>query len=100
MMAFERTPSRPTLEPDIIEALRTAMAQSVTRRKHGDELRDILCRAAGDARSKGIQAEQLLVILKEIWFTLPDIVHASPSDIDQSLLQELISRCIQEYYSI
>jgi len=100
MMAFERTPSRSSLEHETVEALRATLARSVAQGNHVAELRDVLCKTASDARSKGIQAEQLLVILKEIWFGLPDVVNASSSDAENVLLQELISRCIQEYYSL
>jgi len=100
MMAFDRTPSRPSLDPETIDALRTALARSVAQGNHADELRELLCRAAEDARAKGIQAEQLLIILKDIWYTLPALASASSTDVENALLQELISRCIQEYYSL
>src|SRR5437764_385157 len=100
MMAFDRTPSRPTLVPETIEALRAALTRSVAEGNHVADRREMLCKAAEDARSKGIQAEQLLLILKDIWYSLPDVVGASSSDVENALLQELISRCIQEYYSL
>ena len=100
MMAFDRTPSRSNLDPETVEALRDALTRSVAQGNHVDDLHTVLCKAAADARSKSIQAEQLLVILKEIWFGLPDVVNAQSSDAENALLQELISRCIQEYYSL
>jgi len=100
MMAFDRTPSRPTLEPETVKALRSALATSVAQGNHVDTLRDLLCQAAGDARSKGMQAEQLLVTLKEIWYSMPEVSNASSAAVENSLLQELISRCIQEYYAL
>lgn len=100
MMAFDRTPSRESLAPETVEALREALTTSLSRGRHGDDLRDVLCKSAEDARSKGIQAEQLLLILKDIWHTLPPVANAPSSDVEHALLQELISRCIQEYYSI
>ena len=99
-MAFEKTPSSPRLEPATIEALRAALARSVTNGNHEDALRDLLCQTAAEAREKGIHAEHLLIALKDIWFSLPELVDRSANDVDNALLQELISRCIQEYYSI
>jgi hypothetical protein len=99
-MAFDRTPSRPALEPETVEALRAALSRSVRDGNHGDTLRDILCKAAADARSKNIQAEQLLLILKDIWYSLPEVAGAPTTGGGNALLQELISRCIQEYYSL
>jgi hypothetical protein len=100
MMAFDRTPSRPALEPETVDALRVALATSVARGNHVDGLRDLLCRAAADARAKGMQAEQLLITLKEIWYSMPEVANASSTTNENSLLQELISRCIQEYYAL
>jgi len=100
MMAFDRTPARPDLDPQTIADLRAALQQSADRGSHGDELHDVLCRAADEARRKGIHAERLLVALKDIWYSLPPIAGASSTDISSSLLQDLVSRCIHEYYSL
>jgi hypothetical protein len=100
MMAFDRTPSRPALEPQTVDALRNALATSVVQGNHVENLRDLLCRAAADARSKEMQAEQLLVTLKEIWYSMPEVTNASSAAVGNTLLQELISRCIQEYYAL
>jgi hypothetical protein len=99
MMAFDRTPTGPSLAPETVEALRAALAQSINRGSHSDDLRDLLCTAADEARTKGIPAERLLVMLKDIWHSLPDVLSATSSDIQHGLLQQLISRCIEEYYS-
>lgn len=99
MMAFDQTPSDPSLAPQTVEALRGALAQSVHRGNHSDDLRDLLCTAAAEARTKGIPAERLLIILKDIWHSLPDVLSATSSDVEHGLLQQLISRCIEEYYS-
>jgi hypothetical protein len=100
MMAFDRTPSRPALEPETVDALRKALATSVARGNHVEGLRDLLCQAASDARSKGMQAEQLLITLKDIWYSMPEVSNATSPAGENSLLQELISRCIQEYYAL
>jgi len=97
MMAFERTPT-PPLDPATVSELRVALAQSVETGDHGDQLKTLLARAAAEARQKGIQAEHLLVALKDIWYSLPHLA-ANPADEKQTrLLQQLIARCIQEYY--
>jgi hypothetical protein len=101
MMAFDRTPTQPSLDPETIAALRTTLRQSATQGTHGDELHTLLCRAANEARTKGIQAEQLLVVLKDVWHGLPEIRSAAgAADQERALLQQLISRCIQEYYAL
>lgn len=100
MMAFEKTPDSPRLEPQTIDALRAALARSVSTGNHQADLRDLLCQTAAEAREKGIRAEQLLIALKDIWFSLPELAVKTPTDVDNSLLQDLISRCIQEYYAV
>ncbi len=100
MMAFDRTPAPLDLDPQTVAALRVALQKSADRGSHGDELREALCRAADEARQKGIHAERLLVLLKDIWYALPPIAGASSHDTSHVLLQELVSRCIHEYYSL
>ncbi len=99
MMAFDRTPVRQTLEPETVAALTSALSDSIERGNHADDLRELLYRAAREAREKGIQAERLLLILKEIWYSLPAVSNAHSTAHEQALLQELISRCIQQYYA-
>jgi hypothetical protein len=100
MMAFDRTPESSGLDPQTIADLRATLQTSADRGAHGDELRDVLCRAADEARRKGLHAERLLVVLKDIWFSLPPIAGASSIDTSHTLLQELVSRCIHEYYAL
>jgi len=98
MMAFERTPSA-RLEPDTLDALRSVMQRAMRNGGHEQELQSVLARAATEARDKDIHAEQLLVIMKELWFSLPDLRSADDSERQTKLLQELITRCITQYYA-
>lgn len=100
MMAFDRTPSLPTLDPATVDALRSALTRSVKQGNHAEDLRELLCKTADEARTKGIPAERLLVMLKDLWYALPEVANAPSGGAANTLLQELISRCIQEYYSI
>ena len=99
MMAFDRTPSAPSLEPETVEAIRAALARSVAAGTHSDDLKVLLCSASAEARDKGILAERLLITLKDVWYSLPNVAAAKSPAAEQKLLQELISRCIQEYYA-
>jgi|SRR5690242_11464860 hypothetical protein len=98
MMAFDRTQS-PRLEADTVNALRDVMQRAMRRGDHAHELQDVLTRAAAEARAKDIHAEQLLVMMKELWYSLPDLRGAGDSDRQTELLQQLISRCISQYYA-
>jgi hypothetical protein len=82
-----------------MSALRAAFAESLSRGVHDDQLGPVLSQAAAEARSNGMQPEQLLVTLKDLWFSLPELTANTGSDVENVLLQELISRCIKEYYA-
>jgi hypothetical protein len=97
MMAFDRMPS-PRLEAETLDALRAVMQRAVRRGDHARELQEVLTRAASEAREKNMHAEQLLVAMKELWYSLPDLRGAEDVDRQNELLQELISRCITQYY--
>jgi hypothetical protein len=99
MMAFDQTPSAPNLEPKTVDAIRAVLAKSIADGNHSDELKELLCTAAREARDKGILAERLLIILKDVWYSLPKLSSAPSSAAEHRLLQELISRCIHEYYA-
>ena len=99
MMAFDRSSGAPSLDPGLVAELRQTLSRSIATGNHGDELRGLLTRAAGDARSKGLQAEQLLVALKDIWYHLPQVSSQQGTEPQTRLLQQLIARCIQEYYA-
>jgi hypothetical protein len=81
-----------------VHALRSALRQSLRDGNHGAELHDLLCRAAGEARAAGMPPEQLLKEVKAIWHSLPETPGAMGSEAPPRLLQDLVSRCIQEYY--
>ena len=98
MMAFERKPP-PLLDPGMLAELRTALTRSVATGEHGEELKELLRRLAVQARERQLQAEQLLIVLKDVWYSLPELSSRKGTDVQTQLLQQLIARCIQEYYS-
>lgn len=99
MMAPDRTPSTTLLDPAMVSELRATLARSVQTGNHGEDLKALLSQAAAESRKKGIQAEQLLLALKDIWYSLPQLATRPASDVQTRLLQQLIARCIQEYYA-
>lgn len=61
-------------------------------------LRDVARMIAGDARARGLRAEQMLVALKRDWPRLLERRRV-PGEAELSMLAErLVSFCIQEYY--
>ena len=97
-MSLERTP-RPDLDQNTLDGLRAAFAESLHLGRHADGIHDALGRAAREARDKGIEPERLLITVKDVWYGVPRSPRTTPTDLEHSLLQELITRCIQEYYA-
>lgn len=101
MMSFDRTPTppSPSLSPDTITSLRSILSGSAARGEFEGSLETLLLQVADESRTKGIAAEGLLLILKDLWYSLPEVSTAPSPDRQHALLQQLISRCILAYYS-
>ena len=98
MMAFNRNVPPQGLEPETLQRLRTALERFARDGNNSGALHEALREASAEARHKNIQAEQLLVILKELWYEIPDVKRAAGSPGQRVLLQRVITKCIQEYY--
>lgn len=98
-MAFDRSPGSHSLDASTVAELRAALTRSLENGVHGDELKAVLGRCAAEARKKGILAEQLLIALKDVWYSLPQVSGQAGNEVQTRLLQQLIARCIQEYYA-
>ena len=99
MMAFDRSRGSQALDASTVNELRSALTSSLENGSHGEELKAVLARCATQAREKGILAEQLLLALKDIWYSLPQVSKQTGDEVQTRLLQQLIARCIQEYYA-
>ena len=101
MMAHTSDSPPPSLDAETIAAVRTALTGCIGEGSPTPELRSLLIRVSTEARSKGIMAERLLVVLKDIWGSLPEVRRAERGTIKahDTLLQQVITRCIQQYYA-
>jgi|SRR5665213_77227 len=61
-------------------------------------LRPALSQVCSDARHAGLRAEQLLVIIKEVWSGLPASLSSVQSVHGDERLNHVISLCVDEYY--
>jgi len=98
MMAPDRTPRGPELSAAYIAALESALRQYISE-SDLTALQPALQRIATEAREKQMQAEQLLVVLKDVWFSIPQIAQAPQTKVQDHLLQNVVTLCIREYYS-
>lgn len=61
-------------------------------------LRPALSQVCSDARHAGLRAEQLLVLIKEVWSGLPAGLSRVQSLHGDERLNYVISVCVDEYY--
>jgi hemoglobin-like flavoprotein len=98
MMAHDMSPTPPTLDEATISAVRASLSEFA---RHGDsptQLRDALRQFAADARSKGISAEHLLIVLKNLLSSLPEMRNLTEQSARDALKQRIITVCIEQYY--
>ena len=95
------TPSCPKLTPDhtLIDATtRTIQIALQAQSAETDpRLRDEIQRLCADGRRLGARPEELIVLFKKVWTSLPQ-AHGQPRDGGNSALDRVITMCIEEYY--
>jgi hypothetical protein len=74
--------------------LHTADASASAHR----ELRAALRQVCTDARHSGLRAEQLLVLIKDVWSGIPAGISRVKSMHGDERLNYVISTCVDEYY--
>jgi hypothetical protein len=62
------------------------------------ELRTALRQICADARHAGLRAEQLLVLIKDVWSGIPAGISRVRSVHGDERLNYVISTCVDEYY--
>lgn len=97
MMAPDSTPNRPELSAASVDALRSALLEYLEDSRES-AIQPALRRIAAEAREKKIHAEQLLMLLKDVWFALPQIARMPQGEYQNRLLQRVVTLCIREYY--
>ena len=98
MMAHDSSAGRPQLSAETVARLTSALRQYAASGTDIGAIQPALRALAAEARERHVHAEQLLVLLKDVWFGLPVDPGARGED-EQQLLQRVITLCIREYYS-
>jgi hypothetical protein len=99
MMAHDSSPPRRELSAQAVSGLEAALTKYLVDDSAASGLQEALRVIAAEAREKNVHAEQLLLLLKDIWFGLPQIRQAPAGKQQSDLLQRAVSLCIREYYS-
>jgi ActR/RegA family two-component response regulator len=99
MMAPDSSPT-PTggLAEETTQAVRSALLGYLREPANPDELRTALNRMADEARGKAILPEHLLVSLKQLWSSLPEVRAIGDMEEQTRTLQRVVTMCIREYY--
>ena len=95
----EQSP-RTLLTPQAMTLLRNALSAWMRANGEADATLGSALRAvAGEARERGLRAEELLVTLTSTWFEIGGEPSASPSSSSgQRRLDEVVTACIKAYY--
>ena len=99
MMAHDSSPTPPSgLAEQTTAAVRAALVAYLRAPASPTELRTALNRMADEARTKAILPEHLLVTLKQLWSSLPEVRAVGDVDEQTRMLQRVVTMCIREYY--
>jgi len=100
MMAYDSGLTPPSrLDDASIDVLRAALRDYLQDSQDPSKLQPSLLRIANEARARSILPEQLLVVLKEVWSSLPEVRSMTNTREQINLLQRVVTMCIKEYYS-
>jgi hypothetical protein len=100
MMAYDssQTPAG-RLDDETVDAVRLALRSYLRNSSDSDGLQASLLRMASEARARTILPEQVLITLKDVWNTLPEVRSMTDSREQIAMLQRVVTMCIKEYYS-
>ncbi len=99
MMAQDSSPTPPSgLAEDTTNAVRAALLKYLREPASANDLRDALNHMAEEARTKAILPEHLLVTLKHLWSSLPEVRSIGDAEEQTRMLQRVVTMCIREYY--
>jgi hypothetical protein len=100
MMAHDSSHTPPSrLDDDTVAAVRDALRSYLSRAAEPATLQRALVRMSAEARERSLLPEQLLVVLKDLWGTLPEVRAMTDTGEQVRLLQRVVTMCIKEYYS-
>jgi len=89
------------LTQETVDSVRRALERYVhaASSEPTPELRSALHGLAREARQQEVSPEQLLIALKGIWRSLPDVENARDYTERTRILQRVVSTCIEAYFA-
>ena len=99
MMAPDSSHMPPSqLDQATLAALESALREYVAVGASAS-LPSTLVLISDEAREKHILPEQLLIVLKDVWNSLPEVRAMTDKRQHARLLERVVTMCIKEYYS-
>lgn len=90
-------PSR--LDEPTVELVRVALRRSLGEGVETPPMRTALAALTAHARDRGVLPEQLVVLIKDLWFAMPE-VRTMPAAAELVRRQQaIVTMCIKEYFS-
>jgi hypothetical protein len=84
-----------TISEETLDAIRDALELQLLASGYLHRaLRDL----SREAHAKSLPAEQVLVALKRLWHSLPNVQRARGQEEQTRALEHVIATCIKEYY--
>lgn len=100
MMAHDSSHPPPSrLDDDTVATVRDALRAYLAMPSNATALQGALTRMSAEARDRDMLPEHLLVVLKDVWGTLPEVRMMTDAGQQVRLLQRVVTMCIKEYYS-
>jgi hypothetical protein len=100
MMAHDSSGTPPSrLDDETVSAVRHALRAYLSDSTDPSALQASLLVMASEARARAILPEQLLIALKDVWNTLPEVRSMTDTRQQIGMLQRVVTMCIKEYYS-
>ena len=81
-----------------VVALRSALQAQLRGEWPDGALRRAIRVMCDEAHRNGLRAEQLLVILKDAWSSLPEVTRLPTGGTRERLLGRIVTMCVEEFY--
>lgn len=92
-------PDRLTATPGVV-ALRSALQSALRHGAPDGELRRAIAIVGAEARRRGLYAEQVVITLKEAWYSLPEVRERARATGRDLLLERLVAEAIDAFYAM
>lgn len=92
-----------TVDAELRELVRSILLREVAAARFADaaggDRHQLIGGACSEAKVRGLRAEQMIILLKDAWSTLPEARRMQYPDADD-VLGRVITACIEEYYGV